>query len=247
MACGSIAGSTLQRRRLLSRRSLHLPAGQAMIGALALSWLLVGCGEPLQLTRSAEPGASQSLDGRAAPTESISEPEATAWVAVPGRELDRTEALIAIEAAQSAPAVVIARDEAIVLPSGDTWEFTARVARTSSATAACTENLGSSQACRVLPTTLDGPLILGYGGAPIPVVEVWSRNPFGRIEVLLADGRTATSTAVITDGGTFAAIPFSAQNRPLSLSVHSDHGDFDLGLAEFVGDDAELAVAGASY
>jgi hypothetical protein len=159
----------------------------------------------------------------------------------------QAEAMAAVAAARSAPAIVVASDESISLPFGGTWEYQARTVQ-SPTPAACLENLGSSQACRALHLGGEDAQILAYGGAPIPVVAVWSTGDHESVTALLSDGSTQTAEFVATDVGAFAAFPFSARNPPTTLFASSPVlGDVDLGLSEFVGDDPEKSVEGANY
>lgn len=248
MECGLIDGSQQQWGRLLLPRSPAARAGFAVAASLSLVCSAAACGQegdtggssgpmtlpPATSTIEEQPG-DRGNTAVSAPTETSIAP------------VNRDEAVAAIDAAKSAPTTAVARDDSIVLPMGSTWAYNVQVARTPGAIGMCVENVGTSTSCHALPDAQEGPLILGYGGAPIPVVDVWSAGVLHSIEAVLLDGEVASASAVATDGGSFAALPFSARNRPVSLVAHTDRGAIDLGLADFVGDDADTAVDGAAY
>lgn len=248
MACLLIDGSLQRWGRVLLRRRSSISKPIVLAVTLALAWAAVGCG---QEGDAATASAAISLPPPASTTLAQNGDQLKAEVSTPPEaslpHLERSEALAAIDAAQAAPTILIARDDSIVLPLGSTWEYRVQVARTPEAIGMCVENVGTSAACQALASKREGPLILGYGGAPIPVVDVWSEKPLFRVVAVLLDGQVVTTSAVATEGGWFAALPFSAKNRPVSLAAHTERGEVDLELESFVGDDVEAALDGASY
>jgi hypothetical protein len=224
------------------RRSLETLNWRVAAPVLAVG-LLVACGAPVEQgqidavpasqprTSGSEPESPRKLDDSAATTSTLSE----------------ADAMDAIDAATNSPPTIVAQDDEILLPSGESWRFTVRVAWSPNH-AVCLENVGSWQACRALPERADEPQILGYGGAPIPVFVAGSTGDFDTVTAVLLDGSTATALFVQTEAGAYAALPFSAKNPPVkAFATSPSMGEVDLGVDEYVGDDYEATVEGAIY
>jgi len=198
------------------------------------------------LRRGEGPASARELD----PMPSSAEEDRPTTTSIATEQAPDPEVVRAmIESARDATPTLIASDERIRLPMGGTWAVQVRVTSAPAGAAYCLENVGAWGTCTFTSAApdFDGPRIKSYGGAPIPVVSVWSPTPFDGTEALLADGSTAFADAVSTDAGWFAAFAFRAENPPITLSATTPERTFDLGLAAYVGPDGAELTRNATY
>jgi hypothetical protein len=185
--------------------------------------------------------ASVVVQAPAEPTVSIVSAPVEPPASWEGASKADVEAIMA--SAQASEPIVVARDEQIILPTGEIWELRVRSGSSDRVTGACVENVGSTEICRGFDPNAHEVEVLVYGGAPVPVLTVRSASEFGSLDARLSDGTVLSARAVGTPAGFFAAIPFSADNLPVSAEAASVSAIQPIDLSASVGD--RQAVIGA--